>query len=425
MSIFVINTIILFAIDIYIYLAIRGTNIRWAKSKLFSVLWWSYSALLIIGIIISINVDIRLTVRSIILVAFFITFVSKFVYMLVLFVDDLRRGLIWSKRYFYRLTRKQAPEGINKKTPLETSKRISRSDFLAKSGIVVAAIPFAGLSWGIVGGAYDYRIRKQKLYLPNLPAAFHGMTIAQISDIHSGSFYNKKAVIGGVEKIMAQKPDVVFFTGDLVNNLASELSDYKDIFAKIKAPLGVYSILGNHDYGEYHFGREPSAAKARNLELIKNAEREMGWDLLLNENRRLRVDNEEIGILGVENWGKGRFPRYGDIEKTLQNTEDLPVKLLLSHDPSHWRGQILDHPDIDVMFSGHTHGMQFGVRAEHFQWSPVQYLYPEWAGLYQQKRQQLYVNVGFGFLGYPGRVGMLPEITIFELIKGTNPIIAG
>lgn len=423
MSIFALNTIILLGIDIYIYLAVRGTTIKWARSKLFSVLWWSYSILLFIGIVISINFDIRLTVRSIILVAFFITFTTKFVFMLFLIADDIRRGFIWSKRYFYRLTKRQAPQKIVEKTPREISRRISRSDFLAKSGIVIASVPFAGLSWGIVGGAHDYRVRKQKLYLPNLPKAFNGMTIAQISDIHSGSFYNKRAVIGGVEKIMAQKADVVFFTGDIVNNLASELKDYKDIFSKVKAPLGVYSVLGNHDYGEYHFGREPSAAKARNLELVKQAQYEMGWDLLLNENRILKVGNEEIGVLGVENWGKGRFPRYGDIDKALENTQDLPVKLLLSHDPSHWRGQILDRPDIDVTFSGHTHGMQFGVRSEHFQWSPVQYLYHEWAGLYKEAHQQLYVNVGFGYLGYPGRVGILPEITIFELIKGAAPIV--
>lgn len=422
--IFIINTIILIGIDIYIYLAIRGTTLSWARSKIFSVLWWSYSVLLILGILISIKFDIRLTVRSIILVAFFMTFTTKFVYMLVLFADDIRRGLIWSKRYFYRFTRKKAPLNIDDKTSLETKQRITRSDFLAKTGIVIAAVPFAGLTWGVSSGAHDYRVRKQKLYLPNLPAAFHGMTISQISDIHSGSFYNKKAVIGGVEMIMAQKADMVFFTGDLVNNLATELKDYKDIFAKVQAPLGVYSILGNHDYGEYHFGKAPSLAKARNLELVKKAHPEMGWDLLLNENRRIKVDNEEIGILGVENWGKGRFPRYGDIEKTLEGTDDLPVKLLLSHDPSHWRGQIMDHSDIDVMFSGHTHGMQFGVRAEHYQWSPVQYIYPEWAGLYREKKQQLYVNVGFGYLGYPGRLGMLPEITVFELIKGTDPALA-
>lgn len=419
--IFIINAILLIVIDIYIYLALRSTGLSWAKSKAFTILWWGYSALLLIGIVISIKFDIRLTVRSIILIAFFITFTCKFVYMLVLMVDDFRRGLIWSRRVFYRNFRKEEAHTIEKKTQKEINSGISRSDFLAKSGIVIASVPFVGLSWGIVGGAHDYRVRKQKLYLPNLPPAFHGMTIAQISDIHSGSFYNKKAVIGGVEMVMAQKADAVFFTGDLVNNVASELKDYKDIFSAIQAPLGVYSILGNHDYGEYYYGKEDSLEKRENLKLVKNAHKEMGWDLLLNENRKITVDKEEIGILGVENWGKGRFPRFGDIEKTLQDTEELSVKLLLSHDPSHWRGQILDHSDIDVTFSGHTHGMQFGVRAEHFQWSPVQYLYPEWAGLYQQKQQQLYVNVGFGYLGYPGRVGIVPEITVFELVKGERP----
>src|SRR5690606_24941140 len=239
--------------------------------------------------------------------------------------------------------------------------------------------------------------------------------------IHSGSFYNKKAVTGGVELLLAEKPDIVFFTGDLVNNLSNELRDYQDIFSKVKAPLGVYSVLGNHDYGDYHFGRESSPAKDKNLADLIDAQRIMGWDLLLNEHRTIRVGNEEIAIVGVENWGTGRFPKHGDLGAALQGTEDIPVKLLLSHDPSHWRAQVLTQSDVDVTFSGHTHGMQFGVRTEHLKWSPVQYIYKEWAGLYREQNQQLYVNTGFGFLGYPGRVGILPEITIFELIRGTQP----
>jgi predicted MPP superfamily phosphohydrolase len=215
---------------------------------------------------------------------------------------------------------------------------------------------------------------------------------------------------------MAEKPDLIFFTGDLVNNLTNEVAAYQDIFAKINAPLGVYSVLGNHDYGDYYFGRESSAAKVRNLQDMIKTHQLMGFDLLMNENRRIKVDGEEIGILGIENWGMGRFPKYGKMEQAIQHTEDLPVKLLLSHDPSHWRGEVLQkYNDIDAMFSGHTHGMQFGVRLKEFQWSPVQYIYQEWAGLYKEQHQQLYVNVGYGFLGYPGRVGILPEITIFEL----------
>lgn len=429
MRFIVFNSILLLALDFYIYKALRATNIKWAKTKTFSILWWGYSALLFIGIIGTVYFDLRLTVRSVVLVAFFITFVTKFVFSLFFLIDDMRRGGIWIKRRLFSSTpvsRESDPvtDQALKAEEIEAAKEqgsITRSDFLAKTGIVLAAIPFTTLSWGIISGAYDYRVRRQKLYLPNLPKAFHGMTIGQISDIHSGSFYNQKAVTGGVEMLLGEKPDMIFFTGDLVNNLASELRDYKDIFAKLHAPLGVYSVLGNHDYGEYHFGHQPSAAKAKNLQQLKQAQKEMGWDLLLDEHRVIKVDNEQMGVLGIENWGAGgRFPQYGDLSSALKGTDQLPVKLLLSHDPSHWRAQVLGNTDVDAMFSGHTHGMQFGVRTKHFQWSPVQYIYKEWAGLYEENHQKLYVNTGFGFLGYPGRVGILPEITIFELVSGSQ-----
>jgi len=417
MRFIVFNSIILLFLDFYIYRALRTTNIKWAKTRTFTILWWSYSALLFIGIIGTVYFDLRLAVRSIVLVAFFITFVTKLVFAMTFIIDDVRRGGVWVKRKIFPGT-----PAVTKTLPEIKETRISRSDFLAKTGIVIAAVPFTSLSWGIISGAYDYRVRHQKLYLPNLPKAFHGMKIGQLSDIHSGSFYNKKAVQGGVDMLLAEKPDMIFFTGDLVNNLASELTEYKDIFSKLKADLGIYSVLGNHDYGEYHFGTEPSAAKAKNLELIMQTQREMGWDLLMNENRSIKVDNEEIGVVGIENWGAGlRFPKYGNLKKALVGSDEMPVKLLLSHDPSHWRAQVLESPDIDAMFSGHTHGMQFGVRTKSFQWSPVQYIYKEWAGLYQEGHQQLYVNTGFGFLGYPGRVGILPEITVFELMSGTRP----
>ncbi len=413
MSVLLFNALLLLLLDFYIYKALKATNIKWAKTRTFTYLWWGYSFLLLLGVILAIFINLRLAVRSIILVALFITFSSKVVYMLVLLADDIRRGAVWLKRLAFPRRRDLADP-----LPEQPVKGISRSDFLTRAGLLVAAIPFTGLSWGIISGAHNYRIRRQQLFLPNLPKAFHGIKIGQLSDIHSGSFYNKKAVLGGVEMLLAEKPDIIFFTGDLINNLASEMRDYQDIFARLKAPLGVYSVLGNHDYGEYYYGKAPSPAKAKNLQLLKDTHKVMGWDLLLNEHRRLKVDGEEIGILGVENWGTGRFPKYGDLGKTLKNTDDLPVKLLLSHDPSHWRAEILNHPDIDVTFAGHTHGMQFGVQNEHIKWSPVQYLYKEWSGLYKQQQQQLYVNVGFGYLGYPGRVGILPEITVFELVSG-------
>lgn len=329
-----------------------------------------------------------------------------------LLIDDLRRFGI----KFFRLLKRKQPAEAAKETV--AGEPISRSSFLVKAGLIAGAVPLSSLSWGIISGAYDYQIRRVNLKLPNLPRAFDGITLAQITDIHSGSFYNKTAVKGGVDMLMAEKPDLVFFTGDLVNNLTSELKDYQDIFSKVTAPLGVYSVLGNHDYGDYHFGKETSPAKVKNLQDMIASHKIMGWDLLMNEHRRIKVGGEEIGVLGIENWGMGRFPKYGKMELAHQKTEDLPVKLLLSHDPTHWRGEVLEkYKDIDVAFAGHTHGMQFGVRLKETQWSPVQYIYKEWAGLYKEQQQQLYVNVGYGFLGYPGRVGILPEITIFTLSR--------
>ena len=402
---------LLLIIDWYILKALLALKIKAIEKrrKSFSYLYWGYSIALILGVFIGIYFNIKLTARAVILVAFFLSFVTKIFFLPFLFIDDIRRGIIW-------LGRKKSKTVPQEQKRDET--KIPRSEFIVKSGLLVAAIPLASLSWGIASGAYDYQLKRKKLYLKNLPKAFHGLKLAQISDVHSGSFYNKKAVLGGVEMMLAEKPDLIFFTGDLVNNLASEMKDYQDIFSKVKAPLGVFSILGNHDYGDYYYGKEPSAAKAKNLEVVKKIHGLMGWDLLLDEHRRIKVDNEEIGVLGCQNWGAGRFIQKGDLEKTLLGTDDLQTKLLLSHDPSHWRAQILNHPDIDVTFSGHTHGMQFGVRTKEFQWSPVEYIYKEWAGLYKEKEQQLYVNVGYGFLGYPGRVGILPEITIFELQRG-------
>lgn len=413
--IFILLTLVLvvLALDFYIYKAIMGARKNWSEVKRnrFSISWWAITLLFFIGIFLSIYFNIRLTIRAIILVTFFLSFVGKVFFALFLLVDDVRRLTIWATRK----TTKTKSSNI-------VGEPIKRSDFLLKAGTIAAALPISSLSFGIISGAYDYKIVRQKLYLANLPKAFDGLCLAQISDIHSGSFYDRKAVLGGVEMLMKQKPDLIFFTGDLVNNIASEMREYQDIFSKLKAPLGVYSVLGNHDYGDYFFGRGPSAAKAKSLADVKQTHKNMGWNLLLNEHRSIKLGGEEIGILGIENWGAGRFAKYGRMDLTVQNTDHFPVKLLLSHDPSHWRAQVLEnYPQIDAMFSGHTHGMQFGVRTKEFQWSPVEYIYKEWAGLYHEKNQQLYVNVGYGFLGYPGRVGILPEITIFELKSGVAP----
>ena len=409
--------ILLLLADFYIINGIKGalTKYSFRFVKKFTFWFWAASLLGIAGVFISVYLNIGVGPRAAILLAFFLLLIAKVFLLPFILVDDVRRIFLWVARKF----RKPEPEFPASQPKPEY---IPRSEFLMKAGLITASLPLASLSYGIISGAYDYRVRNQILYLPNLPKKFDGLTIGQISDIHSGSFYNKKAVAGGVDLLLKQKPDLIFFTGDLVNNRTIEVKNYVDIFARVKAPLGVYSTLGNHDYGDY--ADWPSAAaKRQNLLDMITVHKNMGYDLLMDENRRLKIDGEEIGILGVQNWGAlSRFPKYGRMDLATKNTEDLPVKLLLSHDPSHWQAQVVpQYPDIDIMFSGHTHGMQFGVRFNHFQWSPVQYIYKEWAGLYQQAKQQLYVNVGYGFLGYPGRVGILPEITMFTLKAGVNP----
>lgn len=292
----------------------------------------------------------------------------------------------------------------------------SRAKFLSQTGIIISFLPFTSLIYGMMKTAFDFKVRKIKLHLPNLPDAFNGYRIAQISDIHSGSFSNAKPLKKAVGILLREKPDLIFFTGDLVNNRASEAENFISEFSAIKAPDGVFSILGNHDYGDYvHW--ESKEAKAKNFENLVNLHKKFGWDLLRNENRVIEKNGECLAVIGVENWGAAmRFPKYGDLETAKKGVENIPVKLLLSHDPSHWEAKVLsEHPDIDVTFSGHTHGFQFGIEIPGFKWSPVQYVYKQWAGLYEKGMQKIYVNRGLGFLGYLGRVGILPEITVFEL----------
>lgn len=401
--------------DLYLIGAVRVGLKKWkfTKTKAFTVVYWTLSIVLVIGVFMSIFMRMGLGARAAFLLFFFLMLIGKVMFLPFVLIDDIRRLTIWFKS--------RGTKPVTEKQPGPDA--IPRSEFLMKAGLLAGAIPLGGLAFGVISGVYDYRVKHRKLYLPNLPKAFDGIKLGQISDIHSGSFYNKKAVAGGVELLLKEKPDFIFFTGDLVNYRTSEMYSYQDIFSKIKAPLGVYSTLGNHDYGDYHEW-DTMDARMQNFEDMITTHKNLGWDLLMNENRRLKVDGEEIGILGVENWGTiARFPRRGRLDMAVKDTQDLPVKLLLSHDPSHWRAQVLDYPDIDVMFAGHTHGMQFGIQTEKFQWSPIQYIYKEWAGFYRHDKQQLYVNVGYGFLGYPGRVGILPEITIFELKAGADPAL--
>jgi len=343
------------------------------------------------------------SVRTWVMTGLVALYFSKIFAVVVLFVDDLTRGVKWVMSLF------------GKSAEANPGEVIPRSEFLAKTALIAASVPLGAMAYGIISGAHDYRIRRKTVSLPNLPKAFDGIRIAQVSDIHSGSFFNKTAVKGGVDMVLKEKPDLIFFTGDLVNNEAAEIKEYIDVFNKLKAPLGVYSITGNHDYGDYH--RWPTLqVKQQNFKDLIEAHRILGFDLLMNENRTLRLNGEELAILGIENWGGRGFAKYGKLDQAYAGVEHAPVKLLLSHDPSHWDNQVRPlYPDIDLMFAGHTHGFQFGVEIGGFQWSPSQYAYKQWAGLYQEGGQYLYVNRGFGYLGYPGRIGMPPEITILEL----------
>ncbi|QEM12616.1 metallophosphoesterase [Mucilaginibacter rubeus] len=416
-------------VDRYVLQGIRGAFQKWRllQSKAFAIFYWTTSGLTIAALLTGGYITIAGTgVRAGCLLATFILLICKLTFILFIFADDIRRKIVLKRNKTAAATKIQAtPEtapATATTTATSNTDSIPRSEFLLKAGLLAAAVPLAAIKTAMPKGSYDYHVLYQTMYLPNLPKAFDGLRIGQISDIHSGSFYNKKAVLGGVEMLLKEKTDLIFFTGDLVNGEATEMTDYQDIFSKVKAPLGVFSTLGNHDYGDYGYW-STLADKNKNHQDLIATHKNMGWDLLLNENRRLKIDGEEIGILGIENWSEySRFPKYGRMDLAVKNTDDLPVKLLLSHDPSHWRAEVLPkYPQIDAMFAGHTHGMQFGVRTEHFQYSPIKYVYNEWAGHYQENMQQLYVNVGFGFVGLTGRVGILPEITIFTLKAGQDP----
>ncbi len=324
-------------------------------------------------------------------------------------VDDIQRLVRWVIGFFN--------QGV---IPADGAKSggISRAKFLSYTALTVAALPFTSMIYGMIKTAFDFTIRRSKVSITNLPVGFEGLKIVQISDIHSGSFASDEPFKRAVEMIMSEKPDVIFFTGDLVNDKSAEAERHIETWKKLSAPLGIYSILGNHDYGDY-VEWDSREAKAANLQRLKEIHKEMGWDMLNNEHRILERNGDQIGLLGVENWGEAlRFPRKGDIVKAKAGMPEVPVKILLSHDPSHWHAQVIkSHSDIDLTLSGHTHGFQFGIEIPGFKWSPSQYVYKQWAGLYSQGKQHIYVNRGLGFLGYLGRVGIKPEITILELSK--------
>ncbi len=392
-------------VDFYLFQAVKGSIKGFSEQtqRTIKIIYWSIpilSVVLTLATFLLYPGYLSGKARNLIIASIFVVYISKLLAAVFLLIAD-----------FFNFIRHTVHRKVS---PDTADPKLTRSAFIAKSALAVGGAHVGLMAYGIISGAHDYRVRKVQLPIKGLPKSFDGMTLAQISDIHSGSFFNKTAVQGGVEMLMAQKPDMVFFTGDLVNNEAKEFNDYFDIFKKIQAPLGVYSTLGNHDYGDYVPWDTPEL-KAQNLQTLITAHKMMGWNILMDENRAIKMGGDTLGVLGIQNWGLGGFVKKGDLQKALQNTDQMATKLLLSHDPSHWRAQVLDKTDIDVSFAGHTHGMQYGVEIGDFKWSPIQYKYKEWAGLYTEGEQKIYVNRGFGYLGFPGRIGILPEISIFTL----------
>jgi uncharacterized protein len=415
-------------LDTYVFQAIKGVSQGLspkAKTVLYAA-YWGVTILSVISFLLFVYTQqdfLSKKVRTYLFATVIGLFLAKMVAVLFFLIDDIRRGIQWLVVKFLG-----DKAGAN-----VASEGISRSAFLNWMGLAAGSTLFGTLLYGY-GNKYNYNIKKLQLSFDNLPNVFKGLKIVHISDIHSGSFTDKKAVEQGIEKILKEKPDLILFTGDLVNDKATEMDEYMDVFSKLKAPMGVYSTFGNHDYGDYvqwpdrdeaHQQKEIVANKRlrtplqlQNIEDLKKVHADLGWKLLTNEHVAFEKGGHKIALLGVENYGaKGRFPKEGRLDLAHANTNEYPFKILMSHDPSHWDAQVRkDYTDIDLMLSGHTHGMQFGVEIPGFKWSPVQYMYKQWAGLYEEGKQKLNVNRGFGFIGYPGRVGVLPEISVIELV---------
>jgi predicted MPP superfamily phosphohydrolase len=407
-----IIVVILIILDFYVYQALKVVSQsagHRTRTIIFSS-YWVISAATVLLLIFMPNLQNQNWPKQIRIYSFALIvawFFAKLIASIFFLIDDVRRGMTWLVGKLFS----------NPSVPVsQTAEGITRSSFLSWLGLAAGGSLLATLIYGF-SNKYNYHVNQLKLTYSNLPQAFKGLKIVHISDIHSGSFTDRKAVQKGIKKILNLQPDIILFTGDLVNDRATEMNEFKQLFSELKAPMGVYSTLGNHDYGDY-VRWDSAAMKSANLEELKGVHQEMGWRLLMNEHIVLQRDGQEIALLGIENWSaKGNFPKYGKMPVAYAGTEKYPFKILMSHDPSHWDGEVREsYGDIDLMLSGHTHGMQFGVELPGFKWSPVQYMYKQWAGLYEAGKQKLYVNRGFGFIGYPGRVGILPEITVIELV---------
>ncbi|WP_106916352.1 metallophosphoesterase [Chryseobacterium aurantiacum] len=397
-NLLIIAGIFLF-LEVYIYQAIRTlTDNLWVR-----IGYWAVS-LIVYGIfayeVTHYQRSDRSMMKAQIMISLFLIFIlPKIFVVLFLLIDDIIRigGYLIG---FAKPSENFFPE---------------RRKFLSLVGLGMSGVLSALFIDGITFGKYRHKVRKVKVKFPNLPKVFKGYKIIQISDVHSGSFADPSKLQHAVDLINEQKPDLVLFTGDMVNNVADEFKPFIPLFSQIKAKDGKFAVLGNHDYGDYVNWESPEVKK-KNLDTLIDYEKQAGFDMLRNENRAIERNGEKLYILGVENWGLKPFPQFGKIDKALKNVPESATKILMSHDPTHFDYVVKKHPgNIHLTLSGHTHGMQFGLDLKNIKWSPVQYRYPKWADLYESEGKLLYVNRGFGVLGYPGRVGVLPEITLFEL----------
>lgn len=337
-----------------------------------------------------------------------LVYVPKIVLTLVMFGEDIFRiGASILNYFMYNAPRKEMMP--------------DRRKFVSQLALGLAAVPFLSLIYGIFEGKYNFKVFKQTIFFPDLPDEFDGFKITQISDVHSGSFDNPDKINYAVDLINQQESDMILFTGDIVNTHAKEMHPWLETFNRIKEyKYGKYAVLGNHDYGEY-VTWPSEKEKDENFAEIKSLYGKIGFDLLLNENKYIQKGSDKIALVGVENWGKN-FKKAGDLNKASANLQEDDFKVLMSHDPSHWEYEIKKHPkNFHLTLSGHTHGMQFGIEIPgYFKWSLAQYIYKQWAGLYEEAGRYVYVNRGFGFHAYPGRVGIMPEITVIELKKCKN-----
>ena len=410
--VFLIIAVISLLLDWYVFNGFRTLTHDWQSAKLRQFVNWGYLFISVgVALLFIVGFGSFSTAKGMtpfhewVLSIFLTFFVTKIFFVLILFLGDIGR-------FFYGIINnvtKPAGKAVEPYFP-------SRRKFISEVAVLVAAVPFAGFFYAMFKGKYDYKVHRKTIFYDDLPDAFDGFTITQISDIHSGSFDNTAAMQRGIDLANAQKSDLFVFTGDLVNNAAWEIEPYIKNFGQLKAPYGQFSILGNHDYGDY-IEWASEAEKVANLDKLKQHHKELGYRLLLDENVVIEKSGQKISLIGVQNWGKG-FIQIGDLDKALDGVEKDAFKVLLSHDPTHWEEKVRFNPTtIHLTLAGHTHGAQFGVETAGFRWSPVQYRYLDWAGLVNEKNRYLYVNRGFGFLAFSGRLGIWPEITVITLKK--------